>query len=52
MSKPKTGIKSPPINKPIALIESEIATAFNPPNTAYTDPMIPIPHTQIQMDCV
>ena len=50
--KPKTGIKIPPINKPIALIESETATAFKPPKTAYIDPIIPIPQTQIQIDCV
>ena len=31
---PNIGIKIPPINKPIALIESETATAFNPPKTA------------------
>ena len=36
----------------MALIESEIATAFNPPKTAYIDPMIPIPQTQIQIDCL
>ena len=32
--KPNTGIKSPPISKPIALIESDTTTAFKPPNTA------------------
>ena len=32
--KPKTGIKSPPIKSPIAFIESETATAFNPPKIA------------------
>ena len=32
--KPKIGIKIPPASKPIAFIESETATAFNPPKTA------------------
>ena len=50
--KPKIGIKIPPINKPIALIESETATAFKPPKTAYIEPIIPIPQTHIQIDCV
>ena len=44
---PKTGINKPPINKPTALIESETATAFKPPKTAYTEPINPIPHIQI-----
>ena len=48
--KPKTGIIKPPISKPMALIESETATAFNPPKMAYMDPIIPIPQTQIQID--
>ena len=52
INNPKTGIKRPPINNPIALIESDTATAFKPPNTAYIDPIIPIPHTQIQIDWV
>ena len=31
---PNKGIANPPINNPIALIESDTATAFNPPKTA------------------
>ena len=33
-------------------MESDTATAFKPPKTAYIDPIIPIPHTQIQIDWV
>src|SRR5680860_341309 len=44
---PKTGIKTPPTINPIALILSETTTAFNPPKTAYIEPMIPIPHMQM-----
>src|SRR6056297_667157 len=43
---PKTGINSPPIIKPIAFILSDTATAFNPPKTAYTEPIRPIPQIQ------
>jgi len=32
--RPKTGINKPPINKPIAFIESDTATALSPPNMA------------------
>src|SRR5665811_1341138 len=38
---------SPPTINPIALILSETTTAFNPPKTAYMEPMIPIPHMQM-----
>lgn len=44
---PKIGTRIPPINNPIALILSDTATAFKPPKTAYIEPIIQIPHTQI-----
>ena len=45
--RPKRGIISPPIKRPMAFIESDTATAFKPPNTAYIPPVIPMPQTQI-----
>ena len=43
--KAKKGIIAPPIIRAKPFNVSETATAFNPPNTAYIPPMIPINHT-------